>query len=143
MTKRQTQYFSFSGGENHSDPALSIPPGDVIASLNYELNPDGGYQRVDGFERFDGRQLPSETDYYILPFESGVREVFTGDSIIGGTSTAQGIIIEVVVESGDWSTNDAAGYFVYIVQSGVFIDDELINISVPEAFSSGFNSGFR
>lgn len=143
MSGRQTTYFPFSGGENHSMPALSIPPGDVIASLNYELDPDGGYRRVDGFERFDGRLLASEAVYYIIDFELGEHEVFLGDHIIGGTSTAQGVIIDVVVESGDWSTNDAAGYFVYLVESGTFLDNELINISIPEAFSSGFNSGFR
>lgn len=143
MSRRQTTYFPFKGGENHSTPALSIPPGEVIASLNYEPDPDGGYRRIDGFERFDGRLLASEADYYILAFELGDHEVFLGDHIVGGTSTAQGIIIEVVVESGDWSTNDAVGYFVYLVESGIFINGELINISIPEAFSSGFNSGFR
>jgi hypothetical protein len=57
---RRTDYFPLSGGENHSTPHLSIPPGELSASLNYEVHSEGGYRRVDGFERFDGQPSPSD-----------------------------------------------------------------------------------
>ena len=57
---RRTEYFPLNGGENHASPALSVPPGELIASLNYESTSFGGYRRVGGFERFDGQPKPSD-----------------------------------------------------------------------------------
>ena len=140
---RKTQYYALKGGINTETPALSVPSGQLIDALNYEPVTEGGYRRIDGFERFDGRVLPSDTVYYTLDFTNGANEVFLGEVVFGGTSAAEGRIIDVVLESGTWGGGDAAGYFVFIPIIGVFVDGELINVSIPEAFSSGFSSGFR
>ena len=63
---RTTQYFPFAGGVNTDTPALSMAAGELINSTNYEHAINGGYRRIGGFERFDGRPSPSSlsrTDY--------------------------------------------------------------------------------
>ena len=57
---RKTQYFPFTGGENLVDPVMLMNPGELHSSLNYENNSRGGYDRVQGFERYDGQPSPSE-----------------------------------------------------------------------------------
>ena len=67
----QAKYFPFEGGEILTDPALSQSPGSLLYGKNYEVYPEGGYRRIDGFERFDGRTKPSESLYWILEFDTG------------------------------------------------------------------------
>lgn len=55
----KTEIFALQGGLNLVSPALSIPPGMAILAQNYEADLSGGYRRVDGYERFDGRTAPS------------------------------------------------------------------------------------
>ncbi len=60
MSRVNTLFFPFKGGENLIDPVLEMNPGELINSLNYECDASGGgYRRIDGFERFDGRTAPS------------------------------------------------------------------------------------
>lgn len=142
MSPRKTEYFPFAGGLNLETPALSIRKGELIGCQNYEAALEGGYRRIDGFERFDGHPLASEGVYHIVPFVSGEHPVQAGDQIVGGISGAVGVIADIVIESGGWPTNNAIGYFVVYVSSGAFVSDELLTIYTSAAFSSGFNSGF-
>jgi hypothetical protein len=57
--KTETEFFAFRGGLDQVSPAILMPPGSVIASLNYEPEAEGGYTRMKGYERFDGRTAPS------------------------------------------------------------------------------------
>jgi hypothetical protein len=54
-----TEFFAFAGGIDISTPALRMPPGVVIDTLNYEPEFNGGYSRMKGYERFDGQPSPS------------------------------------------------------------------------------------
>lgn len=57
---QQTATVLLKGGLNLITPAISIPPGQVSAAINYE--PDVlGYSRITGFERFDGHPRPSDS----------------------------------------------------------------------------------
>ena len=130
---RQTQYFPLKGGINTEVPALSIKPGELIDAFNYEPVTEGGYRRVDGYERFDGHMLASDATYYIMNFTAGEHLVNIGETVVGDASFAQGVVLGIVVTSGDWSTNDAVGYFVVWIKEGVFIDGESLSIYHPEA----------
>lgn len=57
--RTETEFFAFAGGLDNASPALRMPPGAVISSQNYEPNQNGGYTRMKGYERFDGRPAPS------------------------------------------------------------------------------------
>lgn len=47
-----------------------------------------------------------------VSFTAGTAEFEEGETLTGGTSTANAVINRVVVQSGDWSSNDAAGYLI-------------------------------
>lgn len=50
----------FSGGLDLVSPSVAKKPGHCIQLHNYEPNTLGTYQRILGYERFDGRPSPSE-----------------------------------------------------------------------------------
>lgn len=125
----QTQFFPLQGGLDLVTPPIQTPAGRVIAALNYEGHPRG-YQRMDGFERLDGRPKPSEASYWVLRFENGDTPIQADDVVEGGTSTATGIaLIDAVLESGDYGSGDAAGYLVLINVTGDFLDAEALEVS--------------
>jgi len=109
----KVKYFTFTGGLNIVDAALSLQPGECIAGTNFECDVRGRYRRVDGYERFDGQPLPSEIVYYRVRFSAGTKlfgafaadfgEDFNnqipsvGDMVKGATSGAVGKILLVDV----------------------------------------------
>ena len=92
--KTQTQYSRFAGGLDLVSPPLTIDAGKCISINNYECNALGGYRRIDGYERFDGRPSPSAQSYYYCPC-SFVATVTVGQTITGATSTATGKVLRV------------------------------------------------
>ena len=54
----QTTYFALGGGLDQTSSVYSIPNGAAIEAENFEIAPGGGYARIAGFERFDGRLEP-------------------------------------------------------------------------------------
>ena len=125
----RAKYFPLEGGENLTDPALSTPPGNLIFGKNYEVFSEGGYRRIDGFERFDGRLKPSESVYYILEFDSGVAAGVKGNAIQGATSGATATLIaDAVLESGSYSGSDAVGYMAIAILTGTFQVGENIQV---------------
>lgn len=52
---------------------------------------------------------------------STVLAIEEGDTITGGTSGATALVIRVVLETGDWSTHDAAGRLIIGSQIGTFV----------------------
>lgn len=55
--------FPLTGGLNITTPIVAQRPGFAYVALNYELAPVSGYRRIKGYERFDGRQSPSDFEY--------------------------------------------------------------------------------
>lgn len=53
--------FILGGGLDLTEAAVKVNPGKAYAAINYELGQVGGYRRVRGYERFDGRPSPSGT----------------------------------------------------------------------------------
>jgi hypothetical protein len=124
------KYFPFKGGEVLTDPALSQQPGSLLFGKNYEVYPEGGYRRIDGFERFDGRTKPSESLYWILEFETGSTAAVDTDTITGATSGATAeLIADAVVESGSYAGGDAVGYMAVALLTGTFTVGENIQVS--------------
>lgn len=122
-------YYPIQGGEDHTSPSLSVDPGRLIFSRNYECDSNGRPRRIDGYERFDGQPKPSDASYWVLYFDAGEGEISVGDTVEGGTSSATGEVIVVNVESGAWGTSDAAGYLVLFNLSGSYQNDEDLEVS--------------
>ncbi len=63
---------------------------------------------------------------FTLDFTSGgTVEPVVGNTITGATSAATAVLTNVVVTSGDWTTGDAAGYFVMADATGTFVAENL------------------
>ncbi len=95
MPPVKQQYFPLGGGLDLVTPAISRSPGSTYNALNYEPEIVGGYRRINGFERYDGQDKPSDADYWILPItQTGTISV--GDTLTGATSGATCKVLEVV-----------------------------------------------
>lgn len=77
-----------------------------------------------------------------VKFDVGQNEISVGDTVLGATSGASAVVTYIVVQSGDWSTNDAAGYVHYTtVSGGPFINNEFLTVSaVNMARANGANA---
>ena len=107
--KTLTQYSRFEGGLDLVSPPLTIDAGKCISINNYECNALGGYRRIDGYERFDGRPSPSSQSYYycVCTFAGAVT---VGQTITGATSAATGKVLQV--ESNYLIIDRLTGVFV-------------------------------
>ena len=162
-SRLKSTYFPFEGGVNMVDPSLALQPGELVSADNFEIDIRGRYRRLDGYERFDGRTLPSDITFYRIPFTVGTARdsVFdsafssafdmqipsVGDLIKGETSGAIGSVLSVSVEditgddeAGTFSTSDAEGYAYFVIRSGTLQDGEtLFFLNKNSAFGSAFN----
>jgi hypothetical protein len=106
---RDRDAFALGGGLNLVDPPMTIKPGYALAGMNYEIGVNGGYERLAGHERFDGRDAPSEETYHILTFRHSAAftvDLAEGETVTGATA-GQGTIIEAA-EVQPWGRNYCA-----------------------------------
>jgi hypothetical protein len=105
------------GGLDQVTPTLFLPPGAVRRSANFEASITGGYTRIAGYERFDGRPRPSDGRYDVFDCTLAT-PVSVGDILQGATSTETA---EVIFVSGNT--------VVVTKESGVFTDGEFLEVS--------------
>lgn len=106
-----------AGGLDQVTPTLSLKAGMLRRSANFEASITGGYTRIAGYERFDGRPNPSDALYTVLTV-SIINPVAVGDTIEGATSGATAKVILV-----DGST------IVATRQTDYFVDGESLAVS--------------
>lgn len=94
----KSKYFPFNGGLDLVTPALSVDPGFSLAMANFECWFNGGYRRVDGYERFDGHAKPSNAAAYGATISSFVGLPFgtSGTSSFGGTGSVSGATAQFI-----------------------------------------------
>ena len=92
--KVKTKYFPLKGGLNLVDAPITMPPGMVLSAINYELLTRDGYRRIDGFERYDGQESPSDASYWILDYYESLGVISEGNIVHG--SSATGTILSIV-----------------------------------------------
>lgn len=144
MSGTRVAYFPLMGGEDLLSPSLSVNPGRLRYSKNYECDRFGRYRRYDGYERFDGRPKPSESTYWILSFDAGETEIEAEDILTGASSSAYGEVLSVTVSTGTWAGSDAAGFAVLFNVSGIFQNNEDLEVSsskVAEADGTATEQG--
>lgn len=93
-TNQKPRPVRLRGGLDTSNAPMSVPDGCVIGSENYlERVVEGGYSRVAGYERFDGRPWPSVAEVTALQGSPTWAAFATFGSIgVGAISGAQGVI---------------------------------------------------
>lgn len=69
-------------------------------------------------------------------FNTGAREVFPGDTIVGHTSGATALVKAVVVTSGTWAGGNAAGYMVFTNMTGTPVASEHVYVGGLKACES-------
>lgn len=115
MPPTQTEAFLLKGGLDLISPALAISPGACRDSLNFECNILGGYSRIAGYERFDGRPSPSDQTYWSFPATiSGT--LAAGNTITGATSGATGVVCLI-----DTTTLPGTTYIAFTKLTGSFL----------------------
>lgn len=83
-----------AGGLDQVTPSLRLKNGYVRDAVNWECSITGGYTRIAGYERFDGRPNPSDAIYSALTVViTGTLSV--GNTVTGATSAATGVILLV------------------------------------------------
>jgi len=97
--QRRTQAIALDGGLDVVTPQLQIPAGRAIEAMNYEIPATGGYRRMYGYERFDGRAKPSDATALVLGSTTALDAgVAVGDTLNGQTSGATGKVIEIAAD---------------------------------------------
>lgn len=89
------QGISYAGGLDLTTPSLALQPGALRDCLNFECAQSGGYARIQGYERVDGRAAPSAATYTIVQISSFTNVPSIGQTITQATSGATGNIIAV------------------------------------------------
>lgn len=109
--KIETQYVKFAGGIDLATPVLSLREGNALDAMNYEPGLLGGYRRIDGFERVDGRPAPSAQTYTYL---EGVLTavIAVGATLTGAISGATGKVVLVDVALGAVCVAKTTGLFL-------------------------------
>lgn len=128
MTQRPS-VVPMRGGLDLVTPHMQKRPGSLIGVSNYESEARG-YRRMLGYERFDGQPKPSEAAFWKMAFTDGATAIAEGDTITGATTGHQAIALRnAVVESGTWAGGDAAGYVFVYNATGVFQNNENLEVS--------------
>ncbi len=126
------EYFPLAGGLDIVTPAISIGPGKVFDAQNYEPEISGGYRRINGFERYDGQDAPTDADYWVMTATISTT-ISVGASIVGATSAATGRVL------GVFSSTLVLGGV-----SGTFIVGESLTVSaiaVATATTTAYQNG--
>ena len=118
------------GGLDQVTPNLSLVPGVVRRALNFECSINGGYSRIAGYERFDGRARPSDASYTALTVNTP-QNVTVGVTLTGSLSSSTGKVI--VIDGSTVVVTKVTG-------SGFVVNDVLNNGSTNVATVSDLSA---
>lgn len=90
----QHEIIRLRGGLDLITPTLDLKPGFVRDAINFEVSTTGGYTRIAGYERYDGRPNPSDAIFATITV-SAITTLTVGDTMNGQTSGATGVIIAI------------------------------------------------
>ena len=99
---------TFPGGLDLITPSLALHPGALTDGVNFECSLNGGYARIEGYERVDGRPAPSDASFVIVQVESFTNVPSVGDFISQAGSGATGVVAAV--------NNVAGAYYMVVTQ---------------------------
>lgn len=115
--KVDDDFISFQGGLDLESPPLFMKSGFCRAAQNFEADSEGGYRRVAGYERHDGRAAPSAAGYWIMGIAL-TGAIAVGNTVTGLTSGATGKVVSA-----------PAGQLVLARLTGVFQVGESVQVA--------------
>lgn len=107
------------GGLDLITPTQSLPAGYATYSINFECSSKGGYSRIQGYERVDGRTAPSSARATIVQMLSIVSTPALGSTLTGDTSGATGLVARIV-----------GNLIVLTGVVGTFNDSEVVKVGI-------------
>lgn len=114
MRPKKVDFVSCKGGLDLASNTLKMPPGSALGLLNFEPELEGGYRRINGYERVDGRAAPSDAAYYTVEV-ADASGISVGDTLTGATSGATSKVIVkdsntlgVTALSGNYTLSETA-----------------------------------
>ena len=119
MPPTLTTYYPMAGGLDLVTPSLQKSPGRCIDALNYEPTTVGGYRRINGYERFDGRPSPTAASYWVIGITL-TGSIANGATVTGATSGATGRALGLY----DSNTTMVLGRV-----SGTFVSGEALQVA--------------
>lgn len=127
MPEVRHETIRMAGGWDQLTPPLSLSPGALRDVLNFECVPNmdkdgrltGGYARIGGYERYDGRKKPSSASYSLIQVTSFTNVPTVGQTLTGATSGATGVIIAV---------SEANKYMAVTKVTGSFSATEVVKV---------------
>ena len=108
LPRVQYDLISLGGGLDQVTPTLSLRPGFARRAANFEASISGGYTRIQGYERFDGRPNPSDATYTILTVQL-VAAVAVGDTLTGDSSGATAVVM--AIDEDNIVVTEEVGFF--------------------------------
>lgn len=102
--------FKLQGGMDQHTPQIGINPGTCRDALNFECGINGGYTRIPGYERFDGRPSPTNASYTVLELTT-VTGLVVGDTCNGQTSGATATVAYIDVTNKYLGLTKVTGTF--------------------------------
>ncbi len=129
------------GGLDLVTPTLSLPPGIARTAVNFEVAITGGYTRIAGYERFDGRPNPSDAVYNAITVAS-VSGLAVGDTITNLAATSSAVIIAI----NGTSVIYTKAVSVFTASEGIYVGGVLkttvTSLGATAAISSSLSSQY-
>lgn len=123
------------GGLDLVTPSLAMRPGTLTDCQNFECSISGGYSRIKGYERFDGRPAPSAAVFVIVQVSSFSVVPSVGDAISQAGSGATGTVAAV--------SNVADAYYMAVTKvSGTFNETGVVSQVTSTFTVTAANSPF-
>lgn len=94
MSTPNVDVVPLQGGVDQVTTPILVQPGKLLSASNYEPDIFGGYARMKGIERFDGRQSPTDAPYYVMDANI-TGTLVVGDTVTGNTTAATGKVIYI------------------------------------------------
>ena len=130
LPKVKVKTILLGGGLDLESPQIAIKEGFAFEADNFETNLMGGYRKMLGYERLDGRPKPSEQLYYTMTVDDSSLESIDTDI----TGSLSGATARIVIK------DDTLNIIGITFLSGSFdVGDVLLGgatVSVPESSSN-------
>lgn len=104
-------YATYPGGLDLVTPTLGLQPGALRAAVNFEVAVQGGYGRILGYERVDGRQSPSSAGFSVVQVMHFINAPAIGDVVTQASSGATGTVAGVSSNPDYMVVTKATGTF--------------------------------
>ncbi|MDP1931901.1 MAG: hypothetical protein Q8L60_10630 [Gammaproteobacteria bacterium] len=92
LPPKQVSTVNLKGGLDLASTLLNVSPGAALNLVNFEPELEGGYRRVNGYERVDGRPAPSAAVYYTVGV-TDASAIAVGATLTGVTSGATSKVV--------------------------------------------------